>query len=1051
MTSHATRILSMWHAAEMLEMKQAPKTGRQGHSITQYLDSEPWASPRYAPDTKSKYPMTWQHVIHLGIINSGPVSAYIEQHYGQDEGGAGEKNSPRDIALACIVLNERGQIMDKGVTISSLLYALGRIEAGRGLDGFEDWHREEESKIQGLAARLVEEHRESGLTNANVRGLFTVLSQDTGTEDLLQRLLAGKPPGFLVESRKVSARNADPIDSMLNSFYLGDLARLRDQASKGVTLGAPLEAILAGKEPQDRHDLQAALKDNPHLLNHLLHPGVIPFGRWPVGPDKPLVLAQQLAANRFCEPSRRRLSWSEGVNGPPGTGKTTLLREIFADVVVERGLRIAGLDQPGDVFEGGAISAGRGQYHPLRASIMDGTSMVVTSNNNAAVANIAKEIPAIDALDEPYRNHASYFRELATSFYGFESWGLMTAPLGRSELRSQFRNLFFRDQDNEGASRPRIPSILDAASDQTSSHLLRWKKSAARLRDLKEEHDQLKKQLEQAANRLQEIPALEDEAERLRIYGLELETQRRLIGQKCDDRHAHLARYERKQADLKDSVQLTHLDKPGWWIMWIPWSRQRAAWQEQLARLERELIELRRAMRETNNQIHVGQQSLRSLDEDIEQEGQRLAGIIHRISTVPSDMDALRAKFEGLQIPDAEFWHRSIESKHKSAPWHAVKLAHIRAEMFPEAMHLHEATILAEPRRFGENFRRVSELLGTGSTGLVAPIDIRRSVWMSLFFLTPVVSTTLASLPRLLNDFGQSQIDWLFIDESGQALPQSAAGAIWRAKRSIIVGDPLQVEPVVTSPKSLYKSLGKQYDVPNLWHPDKTSVQKLADRITPYGAHLPDPAGGKTWAGLPLRVHRRCQNPMFDIANQIAYDGQMVHAVAPHQGTTRLGAGGWIDIPRGTVLKEHALKEELDAMMDLIADLLPESEKDIYVISPFKSVARQAWMMLDKEGWLRKPKDEEDPVLDTNRRAAVQVGTIHTFQGKETGIVILVLGGDPNRPGARSWAAASPNMLNVAVTRAKQHLFVIGDREDWMRHNYFSALAASLPSLSLQP
>jgi hypothetical protein len=47
--------------------------------------------------------------------------------------------------------------------------------------------------------------------------------------------------------------------------------------------------------------------------------------------------------------------------------------------------------------------------------------------------------------------------------------------------------------------------------------------------------------------------------------------------------------------------------------------------------------------------------------------------------------------------------------------------------------------------------------------------------------------------------------------------------------------------------------------------------------------------------------------------------------------------------------------------------------------------------------------------------------------------------------GARSWAGAGPNILNVAVTRAKQNLYVIGSRVAWSGISNFSALARYLP------
>jgi superfamily I DNA and/or RNA helicase len=59
-----------------------------------------------------------------------------------------------------------------------------------------------------------------------------------------------------------------------------------------------------------------------------------------------------------------------------------------------------------------------------------------------------------------------------------------------------------------------------------------------------------------------------------------------------------------------------------------------------------------------------------------------------------------------------------------------------------------------------------------------------------------------------------------------------------------------------------------------------------------------------------------------------------------------------------------------------------------------------------------------------------------------------VLGSAPGNTRARNWAAAKPNLLNVAASRAKRRLYVIGDRERWGDLPYFTTLAAALPHRS---
>lgn len=139
------------------------------------------------------------------------------------------------------------------------------------------------------------------------------------------------------------------------------------------------------------------------------------------------------------------------------------------------------------------------------------------------------------------------------------------------------------------------------------------------------------------------------------------------------------------------------------------------------------------------------------------------------------------------------------------------------------------------------------------------------------------VELEIAEMPLMFANPGREAPGWSFGDTAGQARPQAAVGALWRTRRAVIVGDPRQLEPVLTLPWSGQKRLCEQFDVDPQWTPQNGSVQSIADRLNAFGTTLPDLDGsGDTWVGSPLRVHRRCDRLMFEVSNKIAYDGMMV-------------------------------------------------------------------------------------------------------------------------------------------------------------------------------
>jgi len=114
----------------------------------------------------------------------------------------------------------------------------------------------------------------------------------------------------------------------------------------------------------------------------------------------------------------------------------------------------------------------------------------------------------------------------------------------------------------------------------------------------------------------------------------------------------------------------------------------------------------------------------------------------------------------------------------------------------------------------------------------------------------------------------------------------------------------------------------------------------------------------------------------------------------------------WIDVRSEEWIGNYN-KVEGEVVKELLAGELASQNYNIRIITPFKDVCR-------------------------NLKGA---GTIHTMQGKEADIIVFVLGGVTK--GARAWAASKPNLLNVALTRAKEVIYIVGNRENWASLPYY--------------
>ncbi|MCU6673810.1 hypothetical protein [Leclercia adecarboxylata] len=553
----------------------------------------PWHSQELCQ--QYQIPPKANFTLHVGLFDKSIASEISREIFSEDDEECEQRlNQEGTTCFAKVQLDVEGVPAIDRLSVSSLPWALGHLQNKRfqkldsvifangcmrlvdTLSAFRKTLKPLQEKGQGvlrsgdivtLITHLVEwaDFRPEWQYAIQIEWFESkVITQETQQEDATD------------EDEETEKLFALPI---LNSFFFEDLEYAH--AVLNNKKGKALDKYLSqGVDRKPDLYSQAGLAS----ISKNLHPTKMPQGRWPAEPDHAMSLMQQFAINTAVE------ELAEGgilsVNGPPGTGKTTLLRELIAHNLVERAKILARFDKVEDTLDP------QGFIVPE----LTGFEMFVASSNNAAVENISKELPQKKSLAKQFQEFeylcptanqiaAEYLpkrqRKVIKSQSGKEKefrifrpleeekqcWGLISVALGKKSNRSKFAQRLFFDEHflrdtPEEMQRPEKENFLS---------LWRWKACQNNLSfaDAKIHFNQCLSKIEELQKNLEKYSALLDEEPDDTLVKLTMEMAD--ITAQCEENRSELGHLEAEREIVSKKVdyatrqqKLIESEAPGW-------------------------------------------------------------------------------------------------------------------------------------------------------------------------------------------------------------------------------------------------------------------------------------------------------------------------------------------------------------------------------------------------------------------------------------------------------------------------------------------------------
>ena len=261
--------------------------------------------------------------------------------------------------------------------------------------------------------------------------------------------------------------------------------------------------------------------------------------------------------------------------------------------------------------------------------------------------------------------------------------------------------------------------------------------------------------------------------------------------------------------------------------------------------------------------------------------------------------------------------------------------------------------------------------------------------------------TTLQSAHNL--PLEQGIFDLLIVDEASQCDVFSVVPALWRAKRVLVIGDDKQLAPVYGIEPDLDEQLGEK--IPSSLRYTRSSFFLRCVQLT---------------QPILLREHHRSRPEIISLSNHLFYNDKL-KAVRKRKN----GAVQWFDISSQNG-QQKAEAQWIHSFVEKYQERWVQKNYSVGIVAPFRSQVERLKKILP----------------------SVRIDTAHRFQGEECDIIILSLCAE-ERLAQRQWDfIEAPELVNVAITRAKERLVIVGDQTLCTQRGGLLASLASLVGAS---